>query len=555
MGPVVRALAVTAAVGVAAAVPPAAAMVAPVGGPVAGPVAGTPSGAPAVEAADAAATDGRLLARLVGPRLVLTDVAGARPRELSRTELPADVLGGPGPVLLLEGDRVLVVGSEPGPRLGGPLPWVPGPAQRILPPSGRPLPGEVAVPGGPTHDHLGTVPEHRFALPSLPPVRSHVVTVSVADATRPRVVSDRDVAGEVLAARGYADGTVRVVTRTSVPGPLPPCTWLGLGDDGPHQRIMCPMFRRSPRLSGPGTVRVLTLPADGSAGETVTSVSGGGDVVSSSADRLYVASSRGPASTVQAFALDGTRTTYVGSARLPGPVRDRWSMSEHGGALRVLVAVGGDPWQPRENAVVVLAERGGRLVTTGRLDGIGRHEQVSAVRWLGDLAVVVTAGGTDPVWTVDLSDPTHPSLRGELRLPGSSSYLHPVAPGLLVDLGRDTRGAKPAAAVTTLDVRDPGHVRRLAGLDLGAGTATGAESDARSLLYLRDWRTLLVAVDDPSVASGSQVLALHVGRDGDLRRTGSWATRCAAATVRELALGGGRVALVDDRVRVVRVLS
>ncbi len=565
MGPAVRALAVTAVVGVAATVSPAAAVVAPPVGPVAAPVAAPVAGAPsaaraAVVEADVAATDGRLLARIAGRELVLTDVLGARPRELSRTDLPADVLGGSGPELLLEGDRVLVVGSERGPRYGGPLPWVPGPAERVLPPSGSPLPGEIAVPQGPTRDQLGTVPERRFALPFVPPARSHVLTVDVSEPVRPRVVADHGVTGQVLATLGYPDGTVRVVTRSLPRAALVHCPWRGPGTDGVGPRVMCPMVAQPLRSLPsspwqPGTVRVLSLPRDGSGTGTVTSVAGRGDLVHSSADRLYVASSDGAAGTVRAFALDGPRTTYVGAARLPGTLRDGGSMSERDGALRVVVSVGGDPWRPRENAVVVLGERHGRLVTTGRLDGIGRHEQVSAVRWLGDLAVVVTHRQTDPVWTVDVSDPAHPSLLGGLRLPGSAWSLQPVGAGLLVALGPGPGSAEPGVAVTALDVRRPGPARRLDAMDLGAGTALAPDSDPGSLLYLRDRRTLLVALDDPADPSGSRVLAVHVGLDGALRQTGSWTTRRPAATVRQLSLGGGRVALVGDRVRVVRVLS
>jgi hypothetical protein len=52
----------------------------------------------------------------------------------------------------------------------------------------------------------------------------------------------------------------------------------------------------------------------------------------------------------------------------------------------------------------------------------------------------------------------------------------------------------------------------------------------------------------------SRFVALHVARDGTLTPTGSWtARRYAGEDVRALPLGGGRLALVDDVVRVVRV--
>ena len=144
---------------------------------------------------------------------------------------------------------------------------------------------------------------------------------------------------------------------------------------------------------------------------------------------------------MHAFALDGDRTSYVDSARVAGTVKDRWSFDEHDGRLRVATSLG-DPWSPSGTDVVVLAERSGKLVETGRVAGLGRGEQVKAVRWFDDAAVVVTFRQTDPLHTVDLSDPDRPRLVGTLHVPGFSSYLHPVGGGLLVGVGRDAHDGR-----------------------------------------------------------------------------------------------------------------
>ena len=83
-----------------------------------------------VDEADVAKTDGSLVVRVSGRELVVTDVSGDVPRELSRTPLPGPELGQP--ELLLRDRHVLVVGDEV-----GPIYWrhdvLPG---RILPPVG-----------------------------------------------------------------------------------------------------------------------------------------------------------------------------------------------------------------------------------------------------------------------------------------------------------------------------------------------------------------------------------------------------------------------------------
>ncbi len=74
----------------------------------------------------------------------------------------------------------------------------------------------------------------------------------------------------------------------------------------------------------------------------------------------------------------------------------------------------------------MLRTGGDRLVEVGRVDHIGKGEQVQAVRFIGDAGYVVTFRQTDPFYTIDLSDPANPIILGELEIPGFSSYLHPI---------------------------------------------------------------------------------------------------------------------------------
>ncbi len=41
----------------------------------------------------------------------------------------------------------------------------------------------------------------------------------------------------------------------------------------------------------------------------------------------------------------------------------------------------------------------------------------------------------DPLWTIDLSDPTNPTILGELHIPGVSTYIHPLPNGDLLTIG------------------------------------------------------------------------------------------------------------------------
>jgi hypothetical protein len=88
--------------------------------------------------------------------------------------------------------------------------------------------------------------------------------------------------------------------------------------------------------------------------------------------------------------------------------------------------------------------------------GIG--EQVQSVRFMDDLAYVVTFRQVDPLYALDLSDPRAPRVLGELKIPGFSEYLHPVGEGLLLGVGRQVdpgTGLDEGLKISLFDVSDP----------------------------------------------------------------------------------------------------
>ena len=344
----------------------------------------------------------------------------------------------------------------------------------------------------------------------------------------------------------------------------------GGGRSSVRPLLDCTDVRHPEHGSGLGTISVLTFAAASPSHRTATAVTAAGDLVYSSADRLYVATTvagwypvRGPGfrvpprravTQVHAFALDGLATRYVGSGRVPGWVRDRWSFSEYDGRLRVATALGRDSWRPRENAVVVLEERGDRLTPVGRVAGIGRHEQIQSVRWFGDVAVMVTFRQTDPLFTLDLSDARDPRLLGEVRLPGFSSYLHPVGGDLLLGLGQDatTRGTVTGAQAATFDLTDLSRPHRVDAFSLPGQTGFVADTDPRAFTYLPGRRVALATLEDCS-RGGTRLLSLAVGPGGALTETSGFRLdRWDAYRSRALPVDGGRVAVVSGaRVRLI----
>ena len=139
---------------------------------------------------------------------------------------------------------------------------------------------------------------------------------------------------------------------------------------------------------------------------------------SSLSDSDIVAPQRNNRTHIHAFALEGDGTRYLASGAINGTLRDRWSLDEYDGHLRVAVSWHNRGGAARENGIVVLDEQDGRLEQVGELRGLGVDEEIQSVRWFDDLAVVVTFRQMDPLYTIDLSDPTSPRRLGRAEDPG-----------------------------------------------------------------------------------------------------------------------------------------
>lgn len=302
----------------------------------------------------------------------------------------------------------------------------------------------------------------------------------------------------------------------------------------------CESVHRTSEFAGFGSLTVLGLdPATGLEPATSTAVLSDGETVYASSERLYVATNEwfDPAvleegrptdvedrTRIHAFDLAGSgAASYVGSGEVRGELLNQFAMSEHDGFLRVastedgfgIVGDVGDVERTSESFVTVLREQDGVLVEVGRVGGLGRGEEIHSVRFLGDVGYVVTFRQTDPLYTVDLSDPTDPRVLGELKILGYSAYLHPIDDGLLVGVGQDAteEGRRLGTQVSLFDVSDLSAPERIDQLSLGAGESS-IEFDHHAFLY---WQGLtVVPVQSYEAGFRSSARALDVGRAGGI---------------------------------------
>lgn len=146
------------------------------------------------------------------------------------------------------------------------------------------------------------------------------------------------------------------------------------------------------------------------------------------------------------------------SVEVAGSVKDQFAVNEYNGTLRVISSIEYDSDQ-QDNAVYVLD---GDLKVIGSIENLAEGERVYSARFQGDIGYFVTYRETDPLFSVDFSDPRHPKLLGELKIPGFSEYMHFYNDHLLFGLGLEERkGGQQCLKLSMFDVSDPKNVREI----------------------------------------------------------------------------------------------
>lgn len=483
-----------------------------------------------VDEADLVKTDGSHLVAVGGGRILVLDVTGDSPELIHRVDLPEPQ--GIGELFILD-DRVYVISSG----------WT-----------------DVA---------FGDAATTRFG--GMPTTR-----IGELDLTTGRFVRTLEFEGNSLSAREI-DGTIRfalsapagrfpfvypsnpraeegaeaanrqIVASSSIEQWVPSYRILEDGEEVESGSLLdCDRLYLPEEFSGFGTVSILTI--DGTTGLAPLDAAGvlsDGQTIYASTDRLTVATQRWPewnpetgqvvpdsnfAVKLHSFDITETTAAYTGSGSAPGHLLSRYSLSEHDGYLRVATTIG-DPWTgdgSSESVVTVLAERSGRLEKVGEVGGLGRSEQIFAVRFLGDVAYVVTFRQIDPLYTVDLGEPTDPSVRGELKITGFSSYLHPLPDGRLLGIGQagDADGRILGAQASIFDVTDLDNPTKLDELLLGPDSSSSVEYDPRAFTWWSEENTFILPVswwgwDEATSTDNSGSGAVLIEIEGDaLTETG-----------------------------------
>ncbi|UCG15481.1 MAG: beta-propeller domain-containing protein [Phycisphaerales bacterium] len=206
---------------------------------------------------------------------------------------------------------------------------------------------------------------------------------------------------------------------------------------------------------------------------------------------------------------DTTRITYVDISdpagemeirdtfRVPGLIRNRFFMDEHGNVFRVVTQerMQVSPFEFRDVAALYNYDitNPNDIKRVSRLP-IETDEDVWAVRFDGARGYVVTFRQVDPLFVLDLSSALDPQIAGELVVPGFSTHLVPLG-DRLVAVGFDgTFNLRPAVAL--YDVSRPWVPQLMSRVVIGqqdmSSVMSEATYDEKALRVLEDEGLILV---------------------------------------------------------------
>jgi len=188
---------------------------------------------------------------------------------------------------------------------------------------------------------------------------------------------------------------------------------------------------------------------------------GSSDNIYSSRTHLYVAStvvdqdrytdwnwSRDKTKThIFRFALEDGEINFKARGEVPGRILNQFSMDAYIDNFRIATTTG-SRWNdddPSGNNVYVLNNN---MKIIGSLEGVAKGEHIYSTRFLGERLYMVTFKNIDPLFVINLANPTDPVVLGKLKIPGYSEYLHPYDANHIIGFGQEVTENEWGGVVT-----------------------------------------------------------------------------------------------------------
>jgi hypothetical protein len=252
-------------------------------------------------------------------------------------------------------------------------------------------------------------------------------------------------------------------------------------------------------------------------------------------------------------AADGTMHQSA-SIATAGRVNDKFKLNWSGSVFTAVSEApsnGTTPWSTRLETFHLPDPRAVGPEGVSKLGelALGNGERVFATRFDSNLVYVVTFRRIDPLWVVDLSNPSKPFIAGELHVPGYSTFIQPLGDRLVTVGIDDTNSWR--VAVSLFDVHDPTAPALLGKVALGQNNSwSEANTDEKAFNVMADEHLILLPFQGYFTNGyASRIQLIDLNRDSlALRGTIDHQCQPRRATVhnqRILSLSGQELLSVD----------
>ena len=203
--------------------------------------------------------------------------------------------------------------------------------------------------------------------------------------------------------------------------------------------------------------------------------------------------------------ISGASLTFAAQGNVTGNVLNQYSMDENNGYLRIATTsydYNSTNWWSgvQQNNLYVLNSD---LKVVGKIENIATGENLHSARFMGTRCYMVTFMKTDPLFVIDLTQPTNPKILGNLTIPGYSDFLQPYDATHLIGIGKDAIADEntdfawyQGMKLSLFDVTNVNAPREIAKTLIGdRGTNSEALYDPKAILFDQSKNLLVLPVD------------------------------------------------------------
>ena len=210
---------------------------------------------------------------------------------------------------------------------------------------------------------------------------------------------------------------------------------------------------------------------------------------------------------IHRISIDKLDANYEGSGEVPGYTESQFSLDEYKGYLRISTTTGnswgwGSGRAESLNHLYVLNINDKDMPIVGSVEDLAPGERIYSTRYIGDRAYIVTFRQVDPLYVLDLSNPSSPEVLGYLKVTGYSDYLHPYDDegNFIIGVGKEasTDGRTQGIKISLFDATDVENPKEIAKYEIEQGKNGWSNSDAlndhKAFLFDREKELLVIPV-------------------------------------------------------------